>query len=73
MTASREHHMAEMSQLESLVSTSQDLLRKQVKRYMDQVEKLGMSDREIEKLIGDNQKLTMELRVIKQYQKCYVS
>ena len=61
--------MAEISQLESLVSSSQDLLRKQVKRYMDQMEKLGMSDRGIEKLISDNQKLIMELHVIKQWQK----
>ena len=60
--------MAEMLHLESLVSTSQELLRKQVKRYMDQMEKLDMSDREIEKLISDNQKLTMEIYVIKQCQ-----
>ena len=61
--------MAEISQLESLVSSSQDLMRKQVKRYMDQMEKLGMSDRGIEQLISDNQKIIMELHVIKQCQK----
>ena len=45
--------MAEISQLEYLVASSQKLLRKQVKRFMDQVEELEMSDRVIEKLIGD--------------------
>ena len=46
--------MAEISQLEYLVSSSQELLRKQVKRCMDQMEELEMSDGVIEKLIDDN-------------------
>ena len=58
--------MAETSQLEYLVSPSQELLRKQVKRYMDQVEELEMTDRVIEKLIDDNKKLAEEIQVTKE-------
>ena len=54
-----------MSQLESLVSTSQELLRKQVKRYMNKMERLAISDRHIEELISDNQKIAREIHVIK--------
>ena len=46
--------------------SSQELLRKQVKRFMDQVEELEMSDRVIEKLIDDNQKLAEEIQVTKE-------
>ena len=49
--------MAEISQLQYLVASSQELLRKQVKRFMDQMEELEMSDRVIEKLIDDQQKV----------------
>lgn len=53
----REHHMAEISHLQYLVASSQELLRKQVKRFLDQVERLEMSDRGNEKLIDDKQKV----------------
>ena len=65
-TEAREHHMAETSQLEYLVSPSQELLRKQVKRYMDQMEELEMSDRVIEKLIEENQNLVEAIQEIKE-------
>ena len=65
-TEAREHHMAEISQLEYLVSSSQELLRKQVKRYMDQMEELEMSDRVIEKLIEENQNLVEAIQEIKE-------
>ena len=67
---SREQHISEISQLESLVSSSQELVRKQIKRYMAQMEKLGMSDIMIEKLVADNQKLAEEINVIKK--KCQI-
>ena len=38
VTVMREQHEAEMSQLESLVSSSRGLLRKQNKRFLEQVE-----------------------------------
>ena len=65
-TEAREHHMAEISQLEYLVASSQELLRKQVKRYMEEMEEMEMSDRVIEKLIDDNQKLADEIQVTKE-------
>ena len=37
-----------------------------MERYRDQVEELEMSDRVIEKLIEDNQKLEEEIRVSKE-------
>ena len=38
ITVMREQHEAEMTQLESLVSSSRGLLRKQNKRFLEQVE-----------------------------------
>ena len=38
VTVMREQHEAEMCQLESLVSSSRGLLRKQNKRFLEQVE-----------------------------------
>ena len=58
--------MAEISELQYLVSSSQELLRKQVMRFMDQVEELEMSDRVIEKLIEENQKLVEAIQEIKE-------
>ena len=54
-----------MVQLESLVSSGQDMLRRQVKRFMDQMEQLDMSDRDIERLISDNKALTEEINFIR--------
>ena len=62
-------HKAEMAQLESLVCSSQDLLKKQVRRFMEQMEELCMSDRDIETLIRDAQELSEELSLVKQSQK----
>ena len=65
-SATREQQMSEISQLESLVSSSQELVRKQTRRYMEQMDKLVMSDTTIEQLMVDNKKLTEEINVIKQ-------
>ena len=54
-----------MVQLESLVSSGQDMLRRQVKRFMDQMEQLDMSDRDIERLISDTKALTEEINLIR--------
>merc|ERR1712190_290985 len=40
LSVMREQHEAEMAQLESLVSSSRGLLRKQNKRFLEQVDKL---------------------------------
>ena len=61
---SRQQHIAELSQLESLVASSQELVRKQVRRYMDKMEKLVVSDNTVEKLIADSQTLSEEINGI---------
>ena len=66
ISVSKEQHKSEISQLESLVESSQELVRKQTRRYMEQMDKLVMSDTTIEQLMVDNQKLTEEINVIKQ-------
>ena len=64
-TAARGHQISDISQLESLVSTSQDLVRKHTREYMEKVDKLVKLDTTIKQLITDNQKLTEEINVIK--------
>ena len=46
------------------MASSQELVRKQVRRYMDQMEKLGISDNTVEKLIADSQTLSEEINGI---------
>ena len=62
----REQHILEISQLESLVFSSQELVRKQTRKYMDQVNKLTSSDAVLENLCQDNQTLMEQLKVIKE-------
>ena len=57
--------MSEISQLESLVFTSQELVRKQTRKYMEQVDKLISSDAVLEKLCQDNQVIMEQLKEIK--------
>jgi hypothetical protein len=47
-----------------LVASSQELVRKQVRRYMDQMEKLRISDNTVEKLIVGSQTLSEEINGI---------
>ena len=47
-----------------MVASSQELVRKQVRRYMDQMEKLGILDNTVEKLIADSQTLSEEINGI---------
>jgi len=65
IAATREQHMSEISQLESLVFTSQELVRKQTRKYMEQVDKLISSDAVLEKLCQDNQIIMEQLKEIK--------
>jgi len=66
LSVMREQHEAEMSQLESLVSSSRGLLRKQNKRFLEQVDKLVLADSVIEQLLVDNDRLTNELGKLKE-------
>ena len=54
----KEQHESEMSQLESLVVTSQELLGKQSKRFMRELDKLVMTDINIRNLIAESDQLT---------------
>ena len=54
----KEQHESEMGQLESLVVTSQELLGKQSKRFMQELDKLVMTDMTIKNLIAENDHLT---------------
>jgi len=66
VAVTREQHILEISQLESLVFSSQELVRKQTRKYMDQVNKLTSSDAVLENLCQDNQTLMEQLKVIKE-------
>lgn len=57
----REQHQTEMCQLEALVSSSQSLVRKQNRRFLEQVDKLVLADSVIEQLLVDNDRLTGEI------------
>ena len=48
-----------------MVASSQELVRRQVRRYMDQMERLGISDNTIDKLITDSQTLLEEITGIR--------
>ena len=65
LSAKTQQHMTEISQLESLVHSSQHLLQKQVNKYKDQLEKITIANRDNEKLIMDTQKLFDEINAIK--------
>merc|ERR550532_3952475 len=66
LSVMREQHEAEMCQLESLVSSSRGLLRKQNKRFLEQVDKLVLADSVTEQLLVDNDRLTNELGKLKE-------
>ena len=57
----REQHRAEMEQLEALVASSQGLVRRQNRRFLEQVDKLVLADSVIEQLLVDNDRLTERL------------
>ena len=61
----KEQHESEMSQLESLVISSQELLGKQSRRFIKEMDKLVMTDITIKNLIEENDKLTHEVNGIK--------
>ena len=64
-SAKTQEYMSEISQLESLVWTSQSLLQKQVKMFTEQMEKVAIANRDNEKLIMDTQELFKEINVMK--------
>ena len=65
LSAKTQQHMVAISQLESLVHSSQKLLQKQVNKCMDQMEKITIANKDNEKMILDTQKLLEEINIIK--------
>jgi hypothetical protein len=57
----KKQHQSQILELEGLVSSIQDMLRKQTLRFKEQVDKLLVSDTIIEQLIVDNDQLTSKL------------
>ena len=56
--------MVEMSQLESLVISSQNLLKNHVKKFLDQMKKLALAHKDNEKLIIDTQNLIGKINIM---------
>ena len=65
MEVKREQHAEEMAQLEALVNSSQALVTRQNRRFMEQMDKMVKADSVIEKLLVDNNHLTSELKKMK--------
>ena len=65
LSAKTQQHMAEVSQLELLVWSSQDLLRKQIEKFGIQMDQLTMAESDNEKLIVDTMDLLEIVNVIK--------
>ena len=65
-SALKEQHESEMSQLESLVMTSQELLGKQSRKFIKELDKLVMTDITIKHLIDQNDDLTQTVNQMKQ-------
>ena len=55
-----------MSQLESLVITGQELVAKQSKRFIKELDKMVMTDLTIKQLIQENEALTQSINEMKQ-------
>ena len=54
----KEQHESELGQLESLVTSSQELLAKQSRRFMRDLDKLVMTDTNIRSLISQSDNIT---------------
>ena len=61
----RQQQIAEISQLESLVSSSQDLMRKQTRLYMEKMDKLVMMDKDVEQMMTENKTLASKIKMMK--------
>ena len=58
-------HATDISQLEALVISSQELVRKQTRKHAEQMDKLVSSDSLLDKLCSDNLNIMDQLREIK--------
>ena len=60
-----EHHATDISQLESMVISSQELVWKQSRKHAEQMDRLVSSDHLLDKLCQDNLDIMEQLRDIK--------
>ena len=58
-------HATDISQLEALVISSQELVRKQTRKHAEQMDNLVSSDSFLDKLCSDNLNIMDQLREIK--------
>jgi len=65
ITVTRQQQVAEISQLESLVSSSQDLMRKQTRLYIEKMDRLVMMDKDIEQMMTENKTLATKIKIMK--------
>jgi len=65
MAVTKDQQESELSQLESLVSSSQELMRRQTKAYMEKMNTLVMIDRDIEQMMAENQNLSSKIKIMK--------
>ena len=64
-SVTRQQQIAEISQLESLVSSSQDLMRKQTRLYIEKMDKLVMMDKDLEQMMTENKTLASRIKMMK--------
>lgn len=65
IAVTRQQQIAEISQLESLVSSSQDLMRKQTRLYIEKMDKLVMMDKDLEQMMTENKTLASRIKIMK--------
>jgi len=65
MEDKRLKHQEEMSQLEGLVNSSQALVTRQNRRFIEQMDRMVSADHAIEQLLTENNSLTLELKKLK--------
>merc|ERR1719289_283302 len=65
MEVKREQHAEEMAQLEALVNSSQALVTRQNRRFIEQMDRMVSADHAIEQLLTENNSLTLELKKLK--------
>jgi L-lysine 2,3-aminomutase len=60
----REQHLAEIQQLESLVSAAREMAARQTRRFSQHMDKLSLADRVIRQLLSENEELLTSLLVL---------
>ena len=64
VTAAREQHRSEIENFETLMKANQDILRAQIDKYTDQMQRLIHSDNLIRQLTAENETLVMAIQTL---------